>query len=232
MSKLLQFSVAYFVIVFLTIIGYFLNANTFLYIVKPFIPISIGFYYLTNKAKTNTTKTNVYFGLGLLFSLIGDFLFIGDLDRYFLIGMTSYLLMHFFYMRVFRQEGTLVVFPDWRTLFKVLPVILFVFIYFGVFILQKAPIEVFILSALYTFVIISLFLLLFLRKTNKKSYIYGLLMITFFMIDSTIIGYQKFVLNDTFNQLIIIPIYAIGQYCMLMTLDTHTQDLKKWDKRI
>jgi uncharacterized membrane protein YhhN len=227
MGHVWKFTILYAFIVIVVMIGYFLDASLLLYFVKPFIVLSLGYFYFKYSSKSKIKKVSIYYYLGLFFSLIGDVLFIGDLDKGFIVGMSSYLLMHLFYMRIFRAEGTLVVFKDWKTLFVVLPVLLFIFLFFGYFILQKAPIEVFILSGLYTFVVTSIFLLVFLRKSNRQNYIYGMIMIVLFMTGSTIIGYQKFALNQVFNQLIIIPIYTFGQYFMLMTIHTYHSDYKR-----
>ena len=83
-------------------------------------PAAIVFLLIWLYASTGFQGNTFWFGLGLLFSLIGDVVLISPTDRMFVLGLVSFLLTHIFYLIGFRNE--LLSFTAWSF-------ILFFFIY-------------------------------------------------------------------------------------------------------
>lgn len=71
-------------------------------------------------ASTGFQENTLWFGLGILFSLIGDVVLMGTTERMFMLGLVTFLLAHIFYLIGFKNE--LLTFTAWSF-------ILFFFIY-------------------------------------------------------------------------------------------------------
>lgn len=71
------------------------------YLAKPAVMVSLFLWlYLRTGLQGNT----LWFGLGIVFSLLGDVLLITSLDRMFLFGLTAFLFAHIFYITGLWQE--------------------------------------------------------------------------------------------------------------------------------
>ena len=74
-------------------------------------PAVMVFLLLWLYSNTGLQGIALWFGLGILFSLIGDVLLISSSDRMFTIGLGSFLLAHVFYLIGFKDE--LIYFSAW-----------------------------------------------------------------------------------------------------------------------
>lgn len=72
-------------------------------------------------ATTGIRGDAFWFGLGILFSMVGDLALLNSSDRMFMIGLIAFLLTHIFYLIGFKNE--LLTFTAWSTI-----LILFIFV--------------------------------------------------------------------------------------------------------
>jgi uncharacterized membrane protein YhhN len=79
------------------------NLGQLEYIAKPAV---MGFLFLWLYTTTGLQNNAFWFGLGVVFSLVGDVLLMISLDRLFLFGLVAFLLAHIFYITGFRVELT------------------------------------------------------------------------------------------------------------------------------
>ena len=87
--------------VFLEAIAVRKNNHKFEFFAKPAVMISllIGLY-----ASTGLQGNSLWFGLGLVFSVVGDLVLLSASDRMFIIGLIAFLLTHVFYLIGFEEE--------------------------------------------------------------------------------------------------------------------------------
>lgn len=88
----------------LEIIAIAKNIHRLEYIAKPAVMISLFLWLYTG---TGLQGNTFWFGLGILFALVGDVLLMISLDRLFLAGLIAFLFTHIFYITGFRDEFTL-----------------------------------------------------------------------------------------------------------------------------
>lgn len=81
------------------------NLKRLEYIAKPAV---MAFLFLWLYTTTGLQGTTLWFGLGILLSLVGDVLLMISLDRLFLPGLAAFLLAHLSYITGFRAELTTV----------------------------------------------------------------------------------------------------------------------------
>lgn len=81
------------------------NSQRLEYVAKPGVMVCL---FLWLYSSTGLQGNTFWFGLGILFSLVGDVLLMISLDRLFLFGLAAFLLAHIFYITGFREElGTI-----------------------------------------------------------------------------------------------------------------------------
>ena len=73
------------------------------YIAKPAVMICLFLWLYTT---TGLQGNALWFGLGILSSLVGDGLLMSSLDRRFLFGLVAFLFAHLFYITGFREAAT------------------------------------------------------------------------------------------------------------------------------
>jgi uncharacterized membrane protein YhhN len=88
---------------FLEAIAIFRNLKRLEYIAKPAVMICL---FLWLYAGTGLQGNALWFGLGILFSLVGDVLLMIALDRLFLLGLVAFLFAHIFYISGFKDALT------------------------------------------------------------------------------------------------------------------------------
>ena len=75
------------------------NLQKLEYIAKPAV---MAFLFLWLYTTTGLQGKTLWFGLGILLSLVGDVLLMTSLDRLFLPGLAAFLLAHISYITGFR----------------------------------------------------------------------------------------------------------------------------------
>ena len=79
------------------------NRGRLEYVVKPAVMICLFIWLYLN---TGLQGLALWFGVGILFSLLGDVLLMISLDRMFIFGLIAFLLAHVFYLVGFQNELT------------------------------------------------------------------------------------------------------------------------------
>lgn len=67
-------------------------------------PLAMVFLFLWLLSETGLQGTALWFGLGILFSLVGDILLVSSSERMFMLGLVSFLLAHISYLIGFRDQ--------------------------------------------------------------------------------------------------------------------------------
>ena len=89
------FLIAAFVFAALEALALWKNSPRLEYIAKPTVMIALFFWLWTS---TGLNGALLWFGVGILFSLLGDVLLMLSLDRLFLAGLIAFLLAHVAYV--------------------------------------------------------------------------------------------------------------------------------------
>lgn len=77
------------------------NIGRLEYIAKPAVMVCLFLWLYTS---TGLQASALWFGLGILFSLLGDVLLMGRRESLFLFGLIAFLFTHIAYITGFRQE--------------------------------------------------------------------------------------------------------------------------------
>ena len=94
------------------------NLQKFQFFAKPAVVI---FLWIWLYMSTGLQGSTFWFGMGLLFSIIGDMVLISSSDRMFIVGLVAFLLTHVFYLIGLKEE--LLNFTAWSTI-----LILFIYV--------------------------------------------------------------------------------------------------------
>ncbi|HEX6032964.1 MAG TPA: lysoplasmalogenase [Anaerolineales bacterium] len=87
---------------FLEAIAVSRNLQRLEYVAKPAVMICLFLWLYT---ATSLQGNALWFGLGVLLSLVGDVLLMFASDRFFLLGLAAFLLTHLFYIVGFREAA-------------------------------------------------------------------------------------------------------------------------------
>lgn len=87
---------------FLEAIAVSRNLQRLEYVAKPAVMICLFLWLYTT---TSLQGNALWFGLGVLLSLVGDVLLMFSSDRFFLLGLAAFLLTHLFYIAGFREAA-------------------------------------------------------------------------------------------------------------------------------
>jgi uncharacterized membrane protein YhhN len=77
------------------------DSNKFERLAKPAVMV---FLFLWLYTSTGLSGNILWFGMGILLSLVGDVLLISYSDRMFVLGMVAFLFTHIFYLMGFQEE--------------------------------------------------------------------------------------------------------------------------------
>lgn len=77
------------------------NLQRLEYLAKPAV---MAYLFLWLYSNTGLRGNIFWFGLGVLFSLVGDFLLMISPDLMFLFGLIAFLFVHIFYITGFKEE--------------------------------------------------------------------------------------------------------------------------------
>ena len=87
----------------LEIIAIAKNIDRLEYVAKPAVMLCL---FLWLYSSTGLQGNTLWFGLGILFALVGDMLLMISFDRLFLLGLVAFVFTHIFYITGFREEFT------------------------------------------------------------------------------------------------------------------------------
>lgn len=156
----------------------------------------------------------VWFGLGLVFSLLGD-VFLQAPPRFFLFGMVAFLLAHLMYITGFAQKPVVL---DWKLIF---PILLIVALYTWLTskiragLRQRGETEMLypvmgyatFLSLMFFFALTTLFRAGWLIPSAAIASVGA----GFFFLSDSILAYNRFVYPIANSDLIVMVTYHIGQ---------------------
>jgi len=204
LSKKIPLSL-FLMVCILDLVGVYFEHNTIIFMAKPFLMITLIWYYIVN-AKT----VNKLFVAGLFFSFLGDVLLLGTGELYFILGLLFFLIAHVFYiiMVVKLLKNTKMA----QVLLASIPYLLIftsllTTLYSG---LGEMKIPVIVYAITITVLGISS-LSLFLQNKNKTHLIlvFGVLI---FIISDSVLALNMFYKEQSIYPLLIISTYVIAQY--------------------
>ena len=176
-----------------------------IYLAKPMLMTTLfGYYYLNKKSD------NLFFVLGLLFSLFGDLFLLGSGELYFILGLIFFLIAHVFYIiMVFKilLEIKLKDFMIAGIPYLLLFLILINVLYDGLG-SMKIPVIIYAMTISFLGVFS---LLLFLQSRTKTSLLllFGVLI---FITSDTILALNLFYEKQSFYPILIMTTYVMAQF--------------------
>ena len=197
--------IAFIIFSLIDFFGIYLEKQWMVYLAKPMLMTTLfGYYYLNKKSD------NLFFVLGLLFSLFGDLFLLGSGELYFILGLIFFLIAHVFYIiMVFKilLEIKLKDFMIAGIPYLLLFLILINVLYDGLG-SMKIPVIIYAMTISFLGVFS---LLLFLQSRTKTSLIllFGVLI---FITSDTILALNLFYEKQSFYPILIMTTYVMAQF--------------------
>ena len=202
-TKTKLFSGLFLIIVVLHIIG-LLYSVSLAFFTKPFITISLAVVYLSS-----VKKANFWYVSALFFSFWGD-TFLLFKEEFFLLGLVSFLIAHFLYIKI--SSGYLMKVGFLKMLTTSIP---FVFAFGSVVFLIKDNLEEMLIPVIIYGIVISAFgviTLLNYSKEKNTANLWLFLGALIFIVSDSILAINKFYEAREFYGLCIMLTYIIAQY--------------------
>ena len=197
--------IAFIIFSLIDFFGIYLEKQWMIYLAKPMLMTTLfGYYYLNKKSD------NLFFVLGLLFSLFGDLFLLGSGELYFILGLIFFLIAHVFYIiMVFKilLEIKLKDFMIAGIPYLLLFLILINVLYDGLG-SMKIPVIIYAMTISFLGVVS---LLLFLQSRTKTSLLllFGVLV---FITSDTILALNLFYEKQSFYPILIMTTYVMAQF--------------------
>ncbi len=197
--------IAFIIFSLIDFFGIYLEKQWMIYLAKPMLMTTLfGYYYLNKKSD------NLFFVLGLLFSLFGDLFLLGSGELYFILGLIFFLIAHVFYIiMVFKilLEIKLKDFMIAGIPYLLLFLILINVLYDGLG-SMKIPVIIYAMTISFLGVFS---LLLFLQSRTKTSLLllFGVLI---FITSDTILALNLFYEKQSFYPILIMTTYVMAQF--------------------
>ncbi|MCP4483134.1 MAG: lysoplasmalogenase [Flavobacteriaceae bacterium] len=197
--------IAFIIFSLIDFFGIYLEKQWMIYLAKPMLMTTLfGYYYLNKKSD------NLFFVLGLLFSLFGDLFLLGSGELYFILGLIFFLIAHVFYIiMVFKilLEIKLKDFMIAGIPYLLLFLILINVLYDGLG-SMKIPVIIYAMTISFLGVVS---LLLFLQSRTKTSLLllFGVLI---FITSDTILALNLFYEKQSFYPILIMTTYVMAQF--------------------
>lgn len=209
-----QFPIVFFIIVvFKLLTGNIESLNTFHYVAKPAIVLSlIVFFIKTSEGVSKPIKNFTL--LALIFSLLGDVLlmFVNQSPHFFTFGLVAFLIAHIMYVAAFlkhrNKQRSVIGFLGLLILYAA-----------GMFYFLKDGLGAMLIPVVvYMAIILSMATTAYLRKgcANNRSYNLVFIGAIFFMISDSILALNKFYQAIPLSGILIIVTYALAQYLIVM----------------
>ena len=202
-TKTKLFSGLFLIIVVLHIIG-LLYSVSLAFFTKPFITISLAVVYLSS-----VKKANFWYVSALFFSFWGD-TFLLFKEEFFLLGLVSFLIAHFLYIKI--SSGYLMKVGFLKMLTTSIP---FVLAFGSVVFLIKDNLEEMLIPVIIYGIVISAFgviTLLNYSKEKNTANLWLFLGALIFIVSDSILAINKFYEAREFYGLCIMLTYIIAQY--------------------
>lgn len=191
------------------------------YATKPAIVLSLIAFLMvwSNTAASTIKKLTV---LALTLSLFGDILlmFVSESPHYFTAGLVSFLLAHVVYIFIFMKHRN----PNRKTLGFIIGLLVYAS---GLFYLLKDGLGAMLIPVIvYMFVILTMSVSAYLRKSMVSSMSYNLVFIgaLCFMLSDSILATNKFYEPLPLSNITIMLTYAVAQYLIVMGIIKHLKN--------
>lgn len=213
------FTIFYLLLIIFEVYTYQVYSENIHYFLDPIPILFLAVFYKTNLKNMLPNTIDRWLYGGLCFSVIGDLILINE--NLFVLGFLIFLGVYFCYFMMFREEGTRILFRNKTEFLKVLPFILIVFLYFGFTILTKIEVDLLILGVAYTFLVLLLILITWIRQSTKLSYYSGVLSAWAFGIASAVYSFKYFNWSFTFDDELTAIFYLLAQYFVVVAVLEH-----------
>ncbi len=213
------FTILFFMVSFLDILGVVLQHDLLQNIFKPMIILSLISLYFVS-----VTTKNYWYVLALAFSFLGDVLLL-DKNDLFLIGIAAFLLTQLLYIKIIWKlikRSTVS-----QKLIAVIPFLIYLFIL--LFILHDnlneflIPVVVYG-SAISVFGIVALLNYVVDKSENNRVLLFGAIL---FIASDSMIALNKFYQEKPFYGIAIMTTYVLAQYLIYLFMKTHNVHLVK-----
>ena len=182
--------------------------STYFYILKPFLVTSLLAYYVV-KSRPQSRLIIV----GLIFALLGDVFLLIPYDDMFLMGLSSFLVMHIFYILYFRMQRLDTKPFQWLVFVAILTIGFLSYTLFKPY-LGKLSMPV----SLYILVICYMVSSAVLRNTELKGYWMVVTGAFLFLVSDFLLAYRKFVDDSFLNSEAVLITYAFAQLFIVLGL--------------
>lgn len=182
---------------------------SFRWISKPLIMISLIIYYLN--ASRRRAFFNVVFFIGLVAALLGDIFLLFNGEQYFLLGLSSFLIMQVLYIITFVKDSFSTSSIKFLLAFILLATLIF---YLNTLwpLLDAMAIPV----AIYSLVIVIMAICALMRSKGLVGYNWVLGGAILFMISDGFIAWNKFMTPVAMGGLIVMSTYILAQYFIVI----------------
>lgn len=176
------------------------------YWTKPLIMLSL-FVFSVFQLK-GKLKEHILFLIAQCFAFLGDVFLLGSGSQYFILGLSSFLIMQLLYTYVFyRQKGIGV----YKHRFSIGLIILVACVFFAILLPHTAELKVPVIF--YNLSIIGMTIIAVLRW-KVKGYYFVVIGALLFLISDATLGYAKFVAPIEYSGFIVMLTYCAAQLCI------------------
>lgn len=217
-----RLTIIYSILLSIELYGEIKENKSIIWICKPLLMPFLLILFLLN-SKNNLFIERICLSLSLIFSCIGDILFIEKRKDLFLYGVFVYLIVHIFYIIIFLIEiksdkKYLKEQIKFVSMIKIsIPFIIYL-IYFLNILYPKLnnnreeTKDLFIPIVIYGFIIISMGYISYLREKKLPGFWSVFLGALFFILSDSLLAYNRFVSQISLAGLSVMFTYGLGQY--------------------
>jgi len=211
MNKIKVFFFAFVLVSILDIIGIIFKIPSLIFIFKPLILPFLLVLYVKSVSKRN----RIYI-MALIFSFFGDVFLLFSGELYFIIGLVSFLITHFLFIKI--VVGEIQKTPIVRI---ILSAILFFMVFsLLIFFLKNSLGELLIPVIIYGLVISTfgaVSLIDYLNKNSKKSLLM-LIGASVFIVSDAVLAINKFYESAHLFEIIVMITYVLAQYLIYRSM--------------
>ncbi|SNR30537.1 lysoplasmalogenase [Lutibacter flavus] len=199
------------------IVGIVFKEPSLIFLFKPFILLSLLFLY-----SSSVLIRNKWYVMALIFSFFGDVFLLYPGELFFMMGLVSFLLAHFIYIKI-------VVGRINKTSFtKIITSIIPFFIVFSLLILSlKDSLNEMLLPVIIYGLTISIFgvvSLIDFQNTKSKKSLLMLIGAIVFMISDSVLAINKFYNSTHLFEVVIMVTYILAQYLIYRSMILKTEE--------
>lgn len=221
-----KFQTIFFVVCLGELLAVSLDIEVLQWIFKPLIMIVLGIYYFKSVEYLGVSKTVL---IAIIFSLLGDvtLMFQGVHERYFMLGLASFLIAHLYYILTYHQH-TRAEHPSPLSGIQkfrfALPIVLagtgLITILYNHLGDLKIPVTLYAL----VLIVMSLKALLRFGRTNQRSFWLVFIGAMLFMTSDSILAVNKFLVPVNYAGVLIMSTYMLAQFFIIQGVIWHRSE--------